>query len=93
MAIEGAAPRLLRARTDGVSQLAVVIYASAVLIAALYFDVTHLVVAAAAIRLISYVVCSAGLVKMSLIERKYLTCGLAALASSEAIALLTISAL
>ncbi|MFX8164740.1 hypothetical protein ABTL04_20645, partial [Acinetobacter baumannii] len=54
----------------GVSRLAVIFYGCVVLAAALAFDLTQLVVASAAVRLISYAVCCAGLIKVSIARQE-----------------------
>jgi amino acid transporter len=70
MASDAAAPPMFLPATDGVSRLAVIVYGCGVLAAALAFDLTQLVIASSAVRLISYAVCCAGLVKVSIARQE-----------------------
>lgn len=70
MASDGAAPTIFLPAAGGVSRLAVIFYGCVVLAAALAFDLTQLVVASAAVRLISYAVCCAGLIKVSIARQE-----------------------
>lgn len=66
LAAERAAPAWLLAGQDGVSRPAVVLYAGGALAAALFGDITQLIVLSAGVRLLAYAVCCAGLGKLGL---------------------------